>query len=1307
MTNRKISFITLILSLMLFFCATTLNPMGQASAATYTPPEEQVSLSFSNFTPSSIGQFSVQSVGAYGSRVSPAVEVYVYNDNYEIVTVGVTVDFYKGSSYQSRNSTITIGRNTSARAKFDFTNFNMVFGESYHFEVSVASGSNTFVSETKILEPKVKNTVTIGNKGYYYQDDNDATKYYSASPFNVTWTEGAVNEKNITSATVNGVNYTYGSDIDIEGENVVKLSNGYYDWQYTLVVDKSAPTIAVTRDDGKTVNDDDWFSDNLTVTIDDGLPFTIEYGDGHTTTANEFEIKRSDFTGDTLTIKATDSVGNVATWTANCFNSSEFTNENLIANSYKVPSWYNVKLPKSRYTTLTDLNYSFSTYDVAVEFAIKKEWDYQVVTSSSGGWAYGTTDNYSNKVVYGEHEKGKLDIIIEKWAKTYITGEQTFSMAGNDYYVEPSLLGSNEHSIPDVLTGYSDSDSVYLINGDYVFVEDAARKSKGFSHSITVKYLGEVIKDELKNTEKQGEFTVRIADKKTFSEYQEQYELAYQGYYLVTESDELLNVKRYLVYYDLTAPTVTLTGYRGSNNEVSNNAEISTYEGDVHFTKVEFSSFSDNREIPDNLLIKINGRGYDEVLFNSNDVLPTLCWQNDNYGLYNITVYDRSCNARYFEFYVAPEVTPGWTYTSLSSQEQLKVTFDANYRYNSIMDLKIYRIKANESEEQLLTDSNGTTIDISTLEYIITVGGKYQAEITDAFGRTVRTNVIFFKKDLPEGTIKGVTAGGVTRRDVTFSCAERFNVTLYVTDDGTRVPAKTDLYKKDTQNGQTVLQIIINPEKPELSSHKYLILVENPDNTDMFIEYAFEIDAIGPVVTIHDGKTGVVIEPGAVVTKNGFYLTSDEPNVTYTYYINKYSILNNQRYKAGDTLYGDGTYYFTAKDYLGNTSEIQILVDATVSYTIDGNYDTNGNGEILAKEKLKFTVTEPTSEITIKNGAYTYDNGDDLIDDGTYSVKAIDQHGNVLELTIKIDTSIPVITLEGVDDGGSTKKTVTVRFNEGTARLTNSKGVEIENVPAVTNGQVFNVDGDYYITVTDEVGNSAKVSFTIRTTLYVTANIVNGQITTGAVEFDYDSDVTFAATLNGVEITPKRRYSDKGDYVLTATDEIGNELVFEFRIIEREYKELDLLLPSGWTVSSVQKNGSLIDAPAKYAVTGNYELSITDGTKRYELSFIIDATPPTVNIAIEPNCAKLTADENVVTATLYKDGTKVSYRFGDAINESGTYRLEVTDKLGNTAVYDFEVPFALNVWAVVIIVVVVIVVLVVAIILLKSKKIKI
>lgn len=1160
----------------------------------------------------------------------------------------------------------------------------------------------TFTEKPITVYSLSDNYVSNANNTYYYKDK-----------FSFAWTDGESSIKTADTLTANGCNATINvqpkGNAELNGDTLTKgkeieTENTYFLTfktsanrvieNFNVVLDKTAPVITVKDKEGKDLSDGSSFADDITVSISDLSPTTATY-DGKEQTLKSFTISPEDLSNDEVVLTVTDILGHKKTITLYRYIESFSLSD--IQSSYKATRWYNVELPKSRYNTehtgLTEFKYSFSTYEKA--FAFAKEMEYtHIVQPTANGWVYSTADNLSGSQEYVV--EAVLDMALSKWAKTFISSAQSYSTGKNNYYIDNGELINNAINVPSSVAEAVGFSTAYFIRSNYVFYRNEYRLKNGIEQTLSVKYVGDVVNGSF--TYQNYETNIEFVAGNTWKEYLVGADCEYQGYWLITEKDSIYNETTYLVYYDLTAPDVSLTGTRGDGS--TRTFSLTEYNGAIQFTSLEFGATVDNLDSAENVLILVNGRGINSVIYTSFDDIPVLTAGNGFYGKYDITVYDRSNNTEALSVVIAPETLPTWTYSSLTNETRLRISFNTNYNLNSFADIKIYRVSSAGVLTLIDKDDDGTPINQLTTEYYFYTGGKYQAVMTDIFGRTVTTEPIFYQKGLPSGTLKGVTDGGITNKNVSFSCSYNLITRLYIIEGDTRTLAPNSLYNETVEDGNKVITILASEE----TSKRYLLSLHNNLNEELFVEYTFEIDTICADVLIFD-LSGNPIEYDGYTT-NGFYVTSIE-TVRLSYYVNEANNgLNVKSYKLNDRIYSDGTYYFTIVDRIGNTKTFTILVDTVVNFSVGGSYAIK-DGKIVANNHLTLTVMERCNTFVLSNGTNNYSNGETLTVDGLYNLYAVDLYGNILNVVILIDTVTPALTLEGVTDGGITKETVKVTFEDGaTGILTNSKGLKLSDIES---GQTFTNDGSYYVVVTDYAGNVSMVTFYIQTKIEITANVLNNQITSDPVNVSFSSDVALTIKRDGKEIEYSTRFVDIGLYEIKAIDTVGNELVFRFRIIEKLYREYTVELSEGWTIANVIKDGGAIEPSTKLKETGAYVITITDGTLFYDLIVQIDCTPPTVIIEITGNSAKFSnANKDNITAVLFKDGKEVkNYTFGANLTESGFYKLELVDELGNTNVYEFEIPYKLNGFAIALIIVFVIIVAIIVVFIIKSRKIKI
>ena len=152
---------------------------------------------------------------------------------------------------------------------------------------------------------------------------------------------------------------------------------------------------------------------------------------------------------------------------------------------------------------------------------------------------------------------------------------------------------------------------------------------------------------------------------------------------------------------------------------------------------------------------------------------------------------------------------------------------------------------------------------------------------------------------------------------------------------------------------------------------------------------------------------------------------------------------------------------------------------------------------------VTITLAEDAAELKVfLNGKeITYKLGKELNDEGAYKVTATDELGNTAEVTFTIDKTEATIVLNGVENGASTKGSVSITDLSETATVAVSKdGETIE----YNLGDELKEAGRYAIIVTDESGNVSEYAFEITKGMsgWAIAGIVIGSLTLlGGVAF--------------------------------------------------------------------------------------------------------------------------------------------------------------------------------------------------------------
>lgn len=988
----------------------------------------------------------------------------------------------------------------------------------------------------------------------------------------------------------------------------------------------------------------------------------------------------------TYLFRLSDKAGNTTSATVTVYKTDTFGNLAQIRDAYKINAWYTVTLPARIFTTDSrDVagRYSFESYERALEFAMQNERAFRV-TAVQGGFMYVSMSNEGVAQKYDD--EATLNAAVEKYAKGYISTRQISVSNGNDkYYSEPESLTRNSPILPDYLLELKDLPKFFAKAATSWSLPNISYIS-AMPYTVIAKYLG----DYTEETTQRESVIPRGSALGSIADYR-------QGWYLITESDAAGNVETYLVYSDAELPTARATATRGDGEQDLTLDYAYTRNETLYFISLELKSILDNADPFVTLKIE---KGSTVKYFTQSDELPTLGSDEFTSGKYTVTVFDRSLNALTFDVFIAG-ATPTMTHGSLAADKpDCKISFVTSDRYNVITGITLYKIEYDGTKTVLDTDGVGTPITAATLSYTLTDGGKYGATVTDNYRRTLELDPIFFLKGLPSGRLSGVADGGRTNNNVSFTFASADVCELYVLLPGGERRPFTDFTVQTGSADKTY-----NITASELTSFEYLVFLHNAQDQSLFVEYTFEIDTILPTFEITDSD-GNIIEPDGATNKS-FSIKWSETGVNMRYYTAKGGSLSAGKYNMNAVLSQGTLYYFTIKDDVGNTLDFTVLLDNAVDYVLDGKY-SEIDGVMYANSALTFTVNEPTQEFSVVNAdGYTIDNGGTLTQAGRYDITVTDNYRNTVTLAVVLDFTPPSLTLVGADNGAAVKNNVAVSaFDYDYLYLADNRGNKLKDI---SDGEIFSGAGVYYITARDYAGNSATVSFSIDLSVDYTLSVPSGAVTTEKVTLDTSEPLDIVVMLNGAAIESTTKFTDCGEYELTLTDALGNSVSCVFTIISSKGQTLNQALPAGTNIVRVLRNGEpfeLADANMLvFDTTGVYTVTLDCGGTLFELTVETDNTPPVVTLTKDGSNVKVTAvDKENVELKLTLDGSEINCRVGQTLDEPGHYVLTATDVLGNVAVYEFDIPFRLNTWAIVAICVGGVVVIVVLILVIRARR---
>lgn len=354
---------------------------------------------------------------------------------------------------------------------------------------------------------------------------------------------------------------------------------------------------------------------------------------------------------------------------------------------------------------------------------------------------------------------------------------------------------------------------------------------------------------------------------------------------------------------------------------------------------------------------------------------------------------------------------------------------------------------------------------------------------------------------------------------------------------------------------------------------------------------------------------------------------------------------------------------------------------------VDNNGYTNGT--------VTFDWTDEATVVLTKDGVVVpYESGDELTEDGAYTLTFENFDGYKATYAFTIDTKAPEIKTEGANHRESVNEDVKVYYTE--ENLTAELFKDGKSLGEYTSGNPVSADGAYRIRVSDQANNVVEVEFTIDKTVDYAIN-VNDKGLSNSVIATANEQVTVSLTKNGeaMEYALGAAITEPADYTLVLTDALGNRSEVAFKIVEPLVKEFTHNFDEVEGFGGVTVNGE--DKRLNYGTLelkedGVYEVGVIVGGNTYLFTVEVDGTAPTVTLNGVENggetkdAVTVTAPSETATVKVIKDGEEIKYNVGDEITEAGAYRIIVEDEIGNSTEYSFEIVEGISGWVIFLIV---------------------
>ena len=578
------------------------------------------------------------------------------------------------------------------------------------------------------------------------------------------------------------------------------------------------------------------------------------------------------------------------------------------------------------------------------------------------------------------------------------------------------------------------------------------------------------------------------------------------------------------------------------------------------------------------------------------------------------------------------------------AEKQLVITVTKSVDDEShFQTLEVYKsTDGGETWNLLDTDDYGTAVELNNLVYKFRTSGMYKIVITDEFrtGMDAITGQITYTQPAPTGDLEGVTNGGHTNKEVTFTWEDEAKVT--VTKDGEVIEYKSG--DKLTDDGEytitfenfdgakTSYEFIIDTEPVAIAAegHKANLPVANP-----VIVHITEEDATA--VLIKDGK-----EVGA--------------------------------YVSGTAVSDEGDYIVRVTDKAGNVSEVAFEIDKSVDFAINVNDGGLSNSVVIeTNEGAEIVVTKDGNVIEYKEGTA-------ITEPGKYTVKVTDALDNTTERSFIIVTSVSTGFSHSFDETAGFEKVIIngeeTRLNYAALELTEDGTYE---VGVVVNGKTYT-----FTTTVD-----CSVDYTIN---------VHDKGFANTVTLRANENVTLTMTKNGEPMEYKlgTELLEPGVYTVKMVDSLGSTKELSFTIVDALYGKFEEEIDEMPGFGKVLVNGEevkLEKGTLTLTASGTYEVAIVANGVEQKFTVTVDATAPTLKLEGVENSgstkgAVVISDvSDDATMKVYLDDVQIEYTAGDELAEVGKYRIVLEDGVGNVSEYSFEILWKMPAAAIVLIVV--------------------
>jgi len=382
-----------------------------------------------------------------------------------------------------------------------------------------------------------------------------------------------------------------------------------------------------------------------------------------------------------------------------------------------------------------------------------------------------------------------------------------------------------------------------------------------------------------------------------------------------------------------------------------------------------------------------------------------------------------------------------------------------------------------------------------------------------------------------------------------------------------------------------------------------------------------------------------------------------------------------------------------------NSYDLQTAIDRGFYSNYVLRFSTTSKLYIFKLDGETYSLDEPrTLEFSNISGTGSF----------SYRVQFIDEYGNDVSFDAilyrdDISMDLSKMKIVTVSNEPYTRDDIIVTFANNLNGVVSINNGDFQNY---ISGNAFYADGKYTFMVTDIAGNRATYTINHKSVNHYTLTdpsnndneiITDGVVNNSTVNFTSYDDSRIKRVFRNSKLVSgyeSQSFNSTGHWELLIEDAIGNQSYESFYILNNELSEFEYTAPYGyevtevWKVISEDSRSLLPDLTGRTIFldeNGNYVVVVTSSktTSSFNFTVAINDTPPVAKLVGAENGGVTARDVTLSglksgdVVKVYKNGALIQTSTvgissnSPTITTSGTYRIEVTNIQGVTAVYTF------------------------------------